>query len=121
MLSDFTLKSLDYLGRWADFRDLFCKLCTWLDHDRPLDTDSMLRLLNLLNVDVNGNHYFWEICDLNEILPLLKEKLDQVFHDQVILSTKYGIRSIILLISWLVLLSNTRHLGCSKLFDMFCP
>jgi hypothetical protein len=41
------------------------KDCAPLNLDGPLDMDAMLRLLNFLNVEVNGDQLFSEICDLN--------------------------------------------------------
>jgi hypothetical protein len=38
--------------------------------------DAMLRLLNLLNVEVDGDQLFSEICDLNEVLSFIKGELE---------------------------------------------
>jgi hypothetical protein len=38
--------------------------------------DVMLRLLNLLNVEVDGDQLFSEICDLIEVLPFIKGELE---------------------------------------------
>jgi hypothetical protein len=40
--------------------------------------DAMLRLLNLLNVEVDGDQLFSEICDLNEVLSFIKEELEPI-------------------------------------------
>jgi hypothetical protein len=32
----------------------------------------MIRLLYMLNIEVNGNHIFSEIRDLDEVMPFLK-------------------------------------------------
>jgi hypothetical protein len=65
---------LDYLDRWFDFgEDSFYRLCAPLNLDGPRDMDAML---NLLNVEVDGDQLFSEICDLNDVLPFIKGELE---------------------------------------------
>jgi hypothetical protein len=67
---------LDYLDRRFDFEeDSFYRLCAPLNLDGPLDMDAMLRLLNLLTVEVDGDLLCSEICDLNGVLPFLKRRI----------------------------------------------
>nr|XP_006110510.1 uncharacterized protein LOC102461747 [Pelodiscus sinensis]XP_006110511.1 uncharacterized protein LOC102461747 [Pelodiscus sinensis]XP_006110513.1 uncharacterized protein LOC102461747 [Pelodiscus sinensis]XP_025035684.1 uncharacterized protein LOC102461747 [Pelodiscus sinensis] len=66
-------RMLQYLEKRFDFSEnSFYKLCAPLHLDGPLELDKLCALVTNLDVQVDLDELFTEICVLNEVLPILK-------------------------------------------------
>jgi hypothetical protein len=83
--------------------------------------DAMLRLLNLLNVEVDGDQLFLEICDLDVALHFINEELVPSVSVQSHSENKESNQKHNIFNMWVHFLSDTKHLPWSKLFNMFWP
>jgi hypothetical protein len=92
--------------------------CAPLNLDRRFCMDAIFRLLNLLNVEVDGNQLFLEIYDLNVVLLILNGELvpsvSVQSHSENKSNQKHNIFNM-----WVNFLSDAKHLPCSELFNMF--
>ncbi|KAG6922670.1 zinc finger imprinted 3, partial [Chelydra serpentina] len=66
-------RMVQYLEKWFDFSEnSFYKLCAPLNMDRPLELDELCALATNLDIQVDGDELFTEMCTLNDVLPTLK-------------------------------------------------
>ncbi|XP_043384623.1 zinc finger protein 572 isoform X4 [Chelonia mydas] len=66
-------RMLQYLEKWFDFSEnSFYMLCAPLNLDGPLELDKLCALTTNLDIQVDGDELFTEMCTLNDVLPTLK-------------------------------------------------
>nr|XP_005291182.1 uncharacterized protein LOC101937720 [Chrysemys picta bellii] len=69
-------RMLQYLEKWFDFSEnSFYKLCAPLNLDEPLQLDKLCALSTHLNIQVDIDELFTEMCVLNDVLPILKSSI----------------------------------------------
>ncbi|XP_032637827.1 uncharacterized protein LOC116825715 [Chelonoidis abingdonii] len=70
-------RMLQYLEKCFDFSEnSFCKLCGPLNLDEPLQLDKLCALSTNLNIKVDIDELFTEMCILNDVLPILKSSIN---------------------------------------------
>nr|XP_005315155.2 zinc finger protein 736-like isoform X1 [Chrysemys picta bellii] len=66
-------RMLQYLEKWFDFSEnSFYMLCAPLSLNGPLELDKLCALTTNLDIQVDGDELFTEMCTLNDVLPTLK-------------------------------------------------
>ncbi|KAG6926940.1 hypothetical protein G0U57_010766 [Chelydra serpentina] len=69
-------RMLQYLEKWFDFSEnSFYKLCAPLNLDEPLQLNKLCALSTNLNIQVDVDELFTEMCILNDVLPILKSSI----------------------------------------------